>query len=62
MYGLKNLLSGKGLNGKAGLKKEDFAKLGLNIVLAYGFVSNVSYITCLIISWVAHGKKYNLRF
>lgn len=40
--------------------KENVAKLGLNALLAYGFVSNVSYITCLIISWVMHGKATGL--
>ena len=30
--------------------------LGLNALLAYGFVSNVSYITCLILSWVSSCK------
>lgn len=40
--------------------KESIGKLGLNMLLAYGFVSNISYITCVIISWIAHGKKYGL--
>lgn len=56
--GLKNLLSGKGWKGKEFFTKESLAKLGLNVLLAYGFVSNFSYVTCVIISWVAHGRKY----
>eukprot|EP01031_Cornospumella_fuschlensis_P035370 gene35370-42866_t len=58
--GLKNLVTGKGWNGKSILTKDQLTKLGLNVLLAYGFVSNVSYITCLIVAWVAHGKKYAL--
>ncbi|RYH26243.1 hypothetical protein EON65_14845 [archaeon] len=57
---MKNLVTGNGWNGKSFLTKEQLTKLGLNALLAYGFVSNVSYITCLIIAWVAHGKKYSL--
>lgn len=56
--GIKNLLSGKGWKDKEFLTKESLAKLGLNVLLAYGFVSNFSYVTCVIISWVAHGRKY----
>jgi hypothetical protein len=55
----KNLLSGNGF-GNAKLSKESLAKLGLNALLAYGFVSNFSYITCVIISWIAHGKATGL--
>jgi len=64
---LKNLLMGNGFTeGTAGLgggqlfTREALAGLGLNAVLAYGFVSNVSYITCLILSWVSHGKLYGI--
>ena len=42
------------------VSKEDIAKLGLFTLLSYGWVSNVSYITCLIISWIIHGKEYGL--
>jgi hypothetical protein len=55
----KNLLSGNGF-GKQSFKREDIAKLGLNVLLAYGFVSNVSYVTCIISAWVAHGKRTGL--
>ena len=48
----KELLSGQKFSRK------EIAKLGLNMLLAYGFVSNISYITCVIIAWVAFGKKY----
>ena len=55
----KNLLQGKGRNGQS-LSKASLSKLGLNCLLAYGFVSNVSYITCLILAWVTHGKSTGL--
>jgi hypothetical protein len=58
--GIKNLISGKGWNGKGFISKEQLTKLGLNMLLSYGFVSNVSYITCMIIAWVTHGKRYGL--
>lgn len=58
--GMTYLLSGKGWNGKAIVTKESMAKFGVNCLLAYGFVSNFSYITCVIIAWIAHGKKYHL--
>lgn len=64
---LKNLLMGNGFtegsSGSGGsqlFSREALAGLGLNAVLAYGFVSNVSYITCLILSWVSHGKLYGI--
>lgn len=61
LINIKNLLSGKGWNGKSELLlKETVAKLGLNILLAYGFVSNVSYVTCLILAWLSHGRMYGL--
>ena len=40
--------------------KENLSKLGLNVLLSYGFVSNVSSITCLIISWVIYGKANHI--
>jgi len=55
---LKSSISRLGLNNK--FKKEDFAKLGLFTLMSYGWVSNVSYITCLIISWIIHGREYGL--
>jgi DNA mismatch repair protein MutS len=55
---LKSSISKLGLNNK--FKKEDIAKLGLFTFMSYGWVSNVSYITCLIISWIIHGKEYGL--
>jgi hypothetical protein len=64
---LKSLLLGNGFtedgsgkDGKRKFGKEALAGLGLNALLAYGFVSNVSYITCLILSWVSHGKLTGL--
>ena len=42
------------------LSKDTIAKAGLYALLSYGFVSNVSYISCLIISWVTHGKRTGL--
>ena len=56
----KNLILGKGWNGRIPVDKNSLSKLGLNMLLSYGFVSNVSYITCLIISWVAHGRTSGL--
>lgn len=58
--GLTNLLSGKGWKGDLILSKDSLAKFGVNCLLSYGFVSNFSYITCVIIAWVAHGKKFHL--
>jgi len=43
-------------NLKEKMSKEELAKLGLYALLSYGFVSNFSYITCVIISWCMHGK------
>lgn len=57
--GLGNILSGRGWQGKEVITKETLTKMGLNCLLAYGFVSNFSYVTCMIIAWVMHGKKYN---
>eukprot|EP00596_Hydrurales_sp_CCMP1899_P006121 CAMPEP_0119033454 /NCGR_PEP_ID=MMETSP1177-20130426/498_1 /TAXON_ID=2985 /ORGANISM="Ochromonas sp, Strain CCMP1899" /LENGTH=205 /DNA_ID=CAMNT_0006990211 /DNA_START=85 /DNA_END=699 /DNA_ORIENTATION=+ len=55
---IKSVLSGNGLKGS--MNKESLSKLGLNVLLAYGFVSNASYITCLILAWVTHGKNTGL--
>ena len=51
---VKEFLTGKGLT------KEKVAKLGAYGVLSYAFVSNMSYITCVIISWIIHGKATGL--
>lgn len=40
--------------------KDDIAKMGVNVLLSYGFVSNFSYVTSFIIAWVIHGKKTGL--
>ena len=52
---LKNLVSGNGFTDKADadFSSKALAGLGLNALLAYGFVSNVSYITCLVLSWIS---------
>eukprot|EP01038_Epipyxis_sp_PR26KG_P011172 gene11172-14991_t len=55
----KSLISGNGWNGQ-GYDKSLFAKLGLNLLLAYGFVSNISYITCLILAWISFGRSTGL--
>jgi len=61
MNNIQNLLRGRGWDGTSVLlSKESLAKLGLNVLLAYGFVSNFSYVTCLILSWVSHGRMYGL--
>lgn len=59
---INNLLRGRGWNGTSStlLTRESIAKLGLNVLLAYGFVSNFSYVTCIILSWVSHGRLYGL--
>jgi len=61
---LKNLLLGYGFTTESGgqskFSKKALTGLGLNALLAYGFVSNVSYITCLILAWVSHGKLTGL--
>lgn len=59
MTKVRSLLSGNGL-GNVKLTKDSLAKLGLNALLAYGFVSNVSYITCVILAWVSFGKSTGL--
>ena len=56
---LRNLAYGNGI-GKFSVTKESMSALGLNVLLAYGFVSNFSYITCLILAWVTHGKSTGL--
>lgn len=43
-------------NLKAKFTKEEISKLGMYALLSYGFVSNFSYITCVIIAWCIHGK------
>jgi hypothetical protein len=40
MKGIKNLISFKGWNGNQIFNKKDIAKLGLNVLLSYGFVSS----------------------
>ena len=53
-----NFLEKKNL--KKNMTKEELSKLGLYALLSYGFVSNFSYITCVIIAWVIHGKSTGL--
>ncbi len=36
--------------------KENISKLGLSVLLSYGFVSNMNSITGLILSWIIFGK------
>jgi hypothetical protein len=60
LVNVKNLLSGAGWKGNYSLTRKSLAKLGLNVLLAYGFVSNVSYITCVILAWISHGRAYKL--
>lgn len=47
-------------NVKTKFSKEELSKLGLYALLSYGFVSNFSYITCVIIAWCIHGKTTGL--
>ena len=37
-----------------------WGKTGASALLSYGFVSNLSHLTCLIIAWCVHGKKTGL--
>ncbi|KAJ1469042.1 hypothetical protein T484DRAFT_1983036 [Baffinella frigidus] len=50
----------KGLVGGAKMDKASLAKIGTSALLSYGFVSNLSHISCLIASWVIHGRKTGL--
>lgn len=54
----KNLLTGNGFTEVASSEnqKNILADLGLNALLAYGFVSNLSYITCTWLAWLSHSK------
>lgn len=58
----KNLLMGNGFKETANkdFSKNALAGLGLNALLAYGFVSNVSYISCLILSWISFSSTTKL--
>mmetsp|Transcript_32029 Transcript_32029/g.71142 ORF Transcript_32029/g.71142 Transcript_32029/m.71142 type:complete len:232 (+) Transcript_32029:96-791(+) len=60
LQNLQNLLSGKGWSGNSVVTRASIAAMGLNVLLAYGFVSNASYVTCLILAWVGHGKNSGL--
>ena len=39
------------------MDRTKLAALGTSALLSYGFVSNVSYVTCLIAAWVVFGKQ-----
>jgi hypothetical protein len=58
----KNLMSGNGFTDRADkdFSTKAIAGLGLNALLAYGFVSNVSYITCLVLSWISFSSSTQL--
>lgn len=52
-----NLIAGKGFSGIDGAAiKQRLAQLGISALLSYGFVSNFSYVTTVIIAWCIHGK------
>ena len=51
---IKTIFRGKGIN------KETLAKLGLSALLSYGWVSNFSYVTSVIIAWCIFGKATGL--
>jgi len=46
--------------GGAKMDKQKLTALGASALLSYGFVSNLSHLTCLIIAWCVHGKKSGL--
>jgi hypothetical protein len=39
------------------MDRTKLAALGTSALLSYGFVSNVSYVTCLIAAWIVFGKQ-----
>jgi hypothetical protein len=48
------------LFGGAKMDRQKLTALGASALLSYGFVSNLSHLTCLIIAWCVHGKKTGL--
>ena len=42
------------------MDKAKLTALGTSALLSYGFVSNVSYVTCLICAWVVFGRQTGL--
>jgi hypothetical protein len=57
---LKGLIMGNGWSAKDNFSKEALSKMGLNALLSYGFVSNFSYVTCVLIAWAIHSKTTGL--
>lgn len=55
---IKSVFNQSGVKDK--FTKENLAKMGLYALLSYGFVSNFSYISCVIIAWCVHGKRTGL--
>lgn len=41
----------------AGKKMPNIKQLGLYALLSYGFVSNISYVTCVSMAWFTTSKK-----
>jgi len=50
----------KSFFGKAKMEKAQLAALGTSALLSYGFVSNISYVSCVICAWVVFGKQTGL--
>ncbi len=46
----------KNMRSKKYVTKDAVKKFGYNFLLSYAFVSNVSYVTCTIISYLTHAK------
>lgn len=56
--GISNVLSGKAWDGSSIITKEVLSAFMGNLIISYSLVSNVSYISCVILAWIAHGKKF----
>jgi hypothetical protein len=50
----------KGIFSEKKRSTKSIAKLGMYVLLSYGFVSNFSYVTTVICAWIIHGKATGL--
>lgn len=56
--GVSNILNKKAWGGSSIITKEALSSFVGNLIISYSLVSNVSYISCVILAWIAHGKKF----
>lgn len=56
--GISNVMNGKAWDGSSIITKEALSSFVGNLIISYSLVSNVSYISCVILAWIAHGKKF----